>query len=268
MPQRDLFLHIVPRKITKELGLKRYFTGSPCKRNHIRERSTANGTCLECQRISQLKPVAIRTKPKFDWRTHKWNKRGWCGIELNYDNLSEKSCSSCGELKLIGEFAKDKKNKSGYRSDCNTCKNNGTNKWKAKNKASLKESKLKWDIKNTKRRKEYRDSYLANDNVKSMRVASENKRRATKIKAIPSWFTGESVESIYQEARAANMQVDHIIPLTSAFVCGLHCRDNMQLLDPIENIKKGNRYWQDMPNTKDPELLKLVREFQNGLSGI
>ena len=30
-------------------GLKRYFTGEPCKAGHVAERRTAYGTCVECE---------------------------------------------------------------------------------------------------------------------------------------------------------------------------------------------------------------------------
>ena len=34
-----------------------------------------------------------------------------------------KKCSNCGEVKPVGEFAKDKHNKDGYHCWCKTCKN-------------------------------------------------------------------------------------------------------------------------------------------------
>ncbi|QJB21821.1 glycolate dehydrogenase [Xanthomonas phage FoX2] len=35
------------------LGLKRYFTGKPCKRGHVAERQVSNFTCMECERDLQ-----------------------------------------------------------------------------------------------------------------------------------------------------------------------------------------------------------------------
>lgn len=48
------------RSMAKAIGLKRYFTGAPCRRGHISERHIT-GTCLECQR--EDKAAAYRANP-------------------------------------------------------------------------------------------------------------------------------------------------------------------------------------------------------------
>lgn len=49
------YLHIIPKKIAKERGLKRYFTGVPCKRGHLVPRTTSNGSCPLCMSITKQK---------------------------------------------------------------------------------------------------------------------------------------------------------------------------------------------------------------------
>ena len=44
-------MNVISRKESKSLGLKRYFTGKPCKYDHIAERAASNGMCVECSRI-------------------------------------------------------------------------------------------------------------------------------------------------------------------------------------------------------------------------
>ncbi len=41
-------MEIISRLEAKQLGIKRYFTGKPCPKNHITERFSRNGGCCEC----------------------------------------------------------------------------------------------------------------------------------------------------------------------------------------------------------------------------
>jgi hypothetical protein len=42
---------IITRAEAKTRGLKRYFTGKPCKRGHVVERRVSSSGCPECTRI-------------------------------------------------------------------------------------------------------------------------------------------------------------------------------------------------------------------------
>jgi hypothetical protein len=43
---------VIARAEAKALGLKRYFTGEPCKRGHVVERFVSGAKCSECSRLS------------------------------------------------------------------------------------------------------------------------------------------------------------------------------------------------------------------------
>ena len=74
------------------------------------------------------------------------------------------------------------------------------------------------------------------------------KRRARH--AMPKWLTSEhkvQIREIYLAARDLTRRtgvkhvVDHIVPLRSEVVCGLHVPWNLQILTHIENSVKSNR---------------------------
>ena len=77
------------------------------------------------------------------------------------------------------------------------------------------------------------------------------KYRAAKLQATPSWVREGYIKLFYEGAKLEEVRtgrkvhVDHIIPLQSKTVCGLHCEDNLQLLFLEDNMSKGNRYGQE-----------------------
>lgn len=83
-----------------------------------------------------------------------------------------------------------------------------------------------------------------------------NKRRVAKLKATPKWADNEweqflieemyDLASLKQKIFNLEFHVDHIVPLQSKFVCGLHCSDNLQVISGKENSIKSNKYWPDM----------------------
>ena len=72
--------------------------------------------------------------------------------------------------------------------------------------------------------------------------------QAAKKNAIPRWINKFFVNEAYDLAVIRSKlfgfewNVDHIIPIKSKTVCGLHWEGNMQVIPRIINIKKGNRY--------------------------
>lgn len=103
--------------------------------------------------------------------------------------------------------------------------------------------------------KEYRDTtdkhkesnekwYQANKHIKR---ASTAKRRAQLRQATVNWADVAKIKAIYAEADRLTHEteiehvVDHIIPLSSKVVCGLHWEGNLRVITNEENGHKGNK---------------------------
>lgn len=101
--------------------------------------------------------------------------------------------------------------------------------WTARNREHVKKVTAEWTRKN-----------------RSSVTAKVAKRRATKIRATPSWADVDAIRAIYDSAAAISMEtgipheVDHIYPLQGRYVCGLHVACNLQILTQHENRRKHN----------------------------
>ena len=120
-------------------------------------------------------------------------------------------------------------------------------KYQEENKEYYKMYYKKYGEENRKRRREIVKKYRAEN--RDIVNAMNAKRRAQKLRATPAWYEQDrdKVDLIYAKAQEFGFHVDHIVPLQSKKVCGLHTWVNLQLLAPEINLSKGNYNWPDMP---------------------
>lgn len=77
-------------------------------------------------------------------------------------------------------------------------------------------------------------------------------RRANKKRATPVWVDQARIKEIYKRAKRIQkclemkLNVDHIVPLQSEFVCGLHVPWNLNIVSKLTNVLKSNKVWPDM----------------------
>lgn len=105
----------------------------------------------------------------------------------------------------------------------------------------------RWRKKNLKRARAIQKAYRLRTRYKD-RATQQRHRR-------PAWADTEAIETFYAlaalmtEITGVPYQVDHIVPICSKWVCGLHTEHNLQVITGLENQRKLNLRWPGMPET-------------------
>jgi hypothetical protein len=119
--------------------------------------------------------------------------------------------------------------------------------WNSANAERAYESRKRWAQANPERKREGLKRWAqANPDAVNAFTA---RRRAAKKNALAPWVNASAIKNFYTEARrltrltGVKHHVDHVYPLKSEYMCGLHVETNLQILTEKENITKGNRTW-------------------------
>jgi hypothetical protein len=218
-------MDIIKRKEALTKGLKRYYTGKPCKHGHLSERFVSNKGCLSCLQYHTKKyRNCIDNKAKIKATRQQWD-------EANKDHLKT--------------WKKE---------------------YKIKNAESIKEYDIQYQINNRERINENsrRRQTLEVNKIKKKAVDKQyrldNKAKLAKdailykvkrYQATPRWYEPGLIKQIYfkrdelSQLWGITLHVDHIVPLQGENVCGLHCWDNLQLLEASINLSKNNKFNDD-----------------------
>lgn len=117
--------------------------------------------------------------------------------------------------------------------------------WNNRNKEYIAEYNAQWNEENTEHISEYNKKYRE----ENPGIGNHNNalRRARILQATPAWANLEAIKKVYEEARLKTIEsgivyhVDHIYPLKSDIVCGLHVSENLQIITRSENCHKRNK---------------------------
>ena len=164
--------------------------------------------------------------------------------------INMKVCVDCQEIIPYTKYSMDNSTYSKLKNICTNCASVRSKVYRDNNQEHLADYKERTkearklyltkycNINRDKRLIYSRNHYLSN---KAYYNAKNAKRRATKLKATPNWADLEAIKEIYISC-PKGYHVDHIVPLQSDLVCGLHCEFNLQHLNAHDNLSKGNRF--------------------------
>lgn len=168
----------------------------------------------------------------------------------------------------------------GMRGNTDRAKSNVA-KYQRENRDVVHAQKRAWDRRNKEtvraRQRKYAENYPERRSASRLKWNSANRSRiarvtatwqkanrakcsgywamynAAKLCATPKWANKFFISEAYALANLRTKKlgypwhVDHIVPLKSKIVCGLHVEHNLQVIEGSLNMSKGNRVWPDMP---------------------
>lgn len=247
----------------REANRRHYQKNSEAMRERARKYREANKTF---PRVKVKDPEIAKASHRQWLATNKdkvsaYSRERWKRKTDSIDLVSPRFCRACLTEKPCSEFYPT------YLTKCREC-------LKAKRPSVVKAGKVSargWrDPKPPRVRKPdsyYREAarmYIRNNPEiakrnaeRSAKWARENagrvqakvaRRRAMKLQATPSWADQQAIRRFYDRARrltettGIQHEVDHIVPLRSPVVCGLHCEANLQILTKRENRRKWNHH--------------------------
>lgn len=191
---------------------------STCKRGHVRIRGTE---CKECQRIRNA-AYRLQDPELHRRRCQEWRRQ-----------ISDE------QRELIATVAKKR-----------------TREWVEANPGKAKENKRRSNASDAARARKRNWKKRHPEKVTKDYVA----RKTGKQQATPQWNDNFKIRVTYRTAAVLTklmkcpFHVDHIYPLRSKYMCGLHVHDNLQILPAAQNMSKSNRRW--------PGQLPCQREVQ------
>ncbi len=162
-----------------------------------------------------------------------------------------KACTKCGETKPLTEFYCRPSRRKAPESWCKGCYREKHRSWCTANPEKKAASNRAWNAANPDKNRASKRKWAAANAAKIN--AKTTRRQAAKLQAAPSWANLFFIEEAYDLARrrtkttGIRWEVDHIVPLQSEQVCGLHVEHNLRVIPKTENQAKGNRHWPDMP---------------------
>lgn len=171
-------------------------------------------------------------------------------------------CTRCRLEKETSAFPKNRLRENGFSVWCRSCHR----AWRSENRSTLAEKQRAyradrpeyiaalnsdWRRRNADHQQQMKRDYRSRK--PHVQVALNAKYRAAVKRATPPWADLRAIERLYERAArltrttGIDHHVDHIFPLQSEWVCGLHVESNLQVIAALPNQIKGNRQESEIP---------------------
>jgi hypothetical protein len=183
------------------------------------------------------------------------------------ETLETQVCTKCRLNKPLSEY-QFRKDTQKHRRDCKDCQSKYQKiyqkanlekerarviAWQKANPERCKANRKAWKEANLEKVKANRKAYYEANRERERNIQQNwvranrekcrsytAKRRAAKSQATPAWANLQKIQEIYLNCPPGH-HIDHVFPLNSPIMCGLHVENNLQYLPAKENISKGNR---------------------------
>ena len=201
---------IMSRAEAQARGLKRYFSGKPCKNGNVAQRYTAGNGCL-C-------PACAAERSQ---RTLAWQKDP-ANAERYKAHLAKRKFSE--KIKASQERSRKK-----YAEKIIA----KVREWQSANPERVAASRKRWNEKNPE----------------ILRALREQRNRAIR-QATPSWWSkwdrfviseAKELAKLRTQMTGVVWEVDHMIPIQAKEASGLHCAANVQVIPKALNQWKRGR---------------------------
>lgn len=235
---------VISKKEAKALGLKKYYTGVPCKNGHDCERYIGGG-CVECIKIHTKR---VREETPEVHREYDRKRRERKGDEINAKNRERYREDPDRHKAYQAKYREENKEKlPEIRKRCyekhGHKRRREASEWARENR----------DVVNQRKRRAYAENPLPASTQHHRRRAAKMQRLMSGYDELDDFCMDEARDLCWQreEMFGFKWQIDHMVPLRASEASGLHYHKNIQVIPASLNCAKSNR----MLYTEDLEWL-------------
>ncbi|WP_373092202.1 hypothetical protein [Zhongshania sp.] len=238
----------IPRKTAIELGLTHYFTGKPCKNNHISKRQVSDRACCQCKKDNTAKR---REDPEFRKIERARESAAW---KNNPERRARKKASD--KKRRSSRRYKDEENRASrekYKKDklYRKAKIAQASNYYRRHKPKIRERKNEWFKKKYKEDELFRVKHNLRSQLSRICKAA---KMGQKIDTSSVGYTPDELKSHIERQFQKGMSwgnygewhIDHIIPVSYMVKSGappekINCLSNLRPIWKEDNFKKRDK---------------------------